>query len=152
VVRYDSNGHVAWSRTLKGFPDHVAVDADGNVVLTGPFNGTVDFGAGPLTSASYDDIFVAKLAREDGSTLWSKSIGGPPSKVVAGIAIDATGALVMTGRFSTSIDFGNGAIHGDGLDNVFVAKLTSTGGPIWSRTFASSGQAGGTSISVDAAG
>ena len=39
----------------------VAVDGSGNVVVTGYFNGTVDFGGGGLTSAGNDDIFVVKL-------------------------------------------------------------------------------------------
>ena len=41
----------------------IAVDVDGDVLVTGSFNGTVNFGGGPLTSAGSDDIFVLKLRR-----------------------------------------------------------------------------------------
>ncbi len=41
----------------------VAVDASGNVIITGLFEGTVDFGRGALTSAGNGDIFVAKFGR-----------------------------------------------------------------------------------------
>ncbi|MBI4704729.1 MAG: SBBP repeat-containing protein, partial [Deltaproteobacteria bacterium] len=40
----------------------VALDANGNALVTGYFSGTVDFGGAPLTSAGSTDIFVLKLA------------------------------------------------------------------------------------------
>jgi len=39
----------------------VVVDPNGNVLVTGPFRDTVDFGGGPLTSAGEWDIFLLKL-------------------------------------------------------------------------------------------
>ena len=39
----------------------VASDAAGNVLVTGFFEGTVDFGGGPLMSAGSSDVFVVKL-------------------------------------------------------------------------------------------
>lgn len=40
----------------------VAVDSSGNVLATGFFEGTVNFGGGNLTSAGSGDIFLLKLA------------------------------------------------------------------------------------------
>jgi hypothetical protein len=40
---------------------HVAADASGNVLVTGRFERTVDFGGGPLTSTGGDDVFLLKL-------------------------------------------------------------------------------------------
>ena len=40
----------------------VAVDSGGNVLVTGGFEGTVDFGGGGLTSAGDHDIFLAKYS------------------------------------------------------------------------------------------
>jgi hypothetical protein len=38
------------------------VDSSGNVLATGFFEGTVNFGGGNLTSAGSGDIFLLKLA------------------------------------------------------------------------------------------
>ena len=40
----------------------IAVDGSGDVVATGFFQGTVNFGGGDLTSSGNRDIFVAKLS------------------------------------------------------------------------------------------
>jgi hypothetical protein len=53
-----------WSQRFGGTGDDsgrvVAVDGTGNVLVTGTFTGTVNFGGGDLTSAGGYDIFVAK--------------------------------------------------------------------------------------------
>ena len=48
----------------------IAVDGEGDVLVTGFFEGTVDSGGGPLTSAGGSDIFFAKYDAA-GEHLWS---------------------------------------------------------------------------------
>jgi len=71
IAQYDANGVHQWSRrygdtegALGWDIDYgwdVAVDDSGNVIATGDFLGTVDFGGGPLVSAGDSpDIFLAK--------------------------------------------------------------------------------------------
>ncbi len=66
VAKLDLAGEHVWSKRFGDGASQtlgsVAVDRDGNVVLTGAFAGTLDLGAGPLTSVDALDIFVAKLA------------------------------------------------------------------------------------------
>ena len=66
VARYDTGGTHQWSERFGGtnndIPRCVAVDVLSNVVVTGQFTGTVDFGGGNLASAGSSDIFVAKLS------------------------------------------------------------------------------------------
>ena len=64
----------SWSM---GFGDYdrkevrgIAVDGWGNVIITGPSSGTVDFGGGPLTSEGFADCYIAKFS-SGGEHLWS---------------------------------------------------------------------------------
>ena len=53
----------------------VAVDASGNVLVTGFFSGTVDFGGGSLVSAGGREIFLAKYDG-NGAHVWSQRFRG----------------------------------------------------------------------------
>jgi len=73
VASFDPTGTHRWSKrfgsassehydgTTFGDSYGVALDGSGNVVVTGTFQETVDFGGGPLTSASCTDIFLLRL-------------------------------------------------------------------------------------------
>src|SRR5207248_3090451 len=69
----------------------VAADAAGNVYVTGTFGGTVNFdpGAGTfnLTSAGFDDVFVAKYTSA-GALVWAGDIGGAGTDRSWGLALD----------------------------------------------------------------
>ena len=60
-----ASGAQLWSRRFGGPANEsgkaVAIDGSGNVVTTGWFAATVDFGGGPLTSAGGSDVFVVDL-------------------------------------------------------------------------------------------
>jgi hypothetical protein len=119
----------------------IAVDGAGNAILAGSFNGTVDFGGGPLTAIGVNDAFVLKLD-PDGHHLWSKRFGNSygwepgspqPSATARGVAVDGDGNIVLTGVFNVSADFGGGPIAAD--SDIFVVKLDPAGGHLWSRGF-----------------
>ena len=121
-----STGKHLWS---KGFGDGshqaaeaVAVDASGNVIVTGNFEGTVDFGGGALTSTGSRDIFVAKFG-SDGAHLWSKSFGAGDDQITQAVTVDASGNVIVTGWFYGTVDFGGGALTSAGSFDIFVAKF-----------------------------
>jgi len=64
VAKYGADGSYQWSKRFGTTGNEVgyavAADGSGNVVVTGQFQGTVDFGGGALV-ASGADIFVAKF-------------------------------------------------------------------------------------------
>jgi hypothetical protein len=65
LVKFDPSGAHIWSRRFGGTDSDTAsaaaIDSTGDVVLTGSFMGTIDFGGGPLMSAGGSDIFLVKL-------------------------------------------------------------------------------------------
>lgn len=67
VAKYDASGAYLWSRSFGGSdngdsPEVLAVDGSGNVLVSGSFFGTVDFGGGLLSSSGGYDHFLLKLA------------------------------------------------------------------------------------------
>ncbi len=163
VAKFEpSNGTPAWAESFGAMPasdetavgSGIAVDAAGNVLVTGEFSASVDFGCGPLMSASAqgNDPFVAKLD-ESGACLWSKVL---PFTQASGtsIAVDAAKNVVVTGYFTgpDSIGFGSSTIMGAAARNLFVAKLGSDGSYTWGKGFGASGRTQASGVAVDAEG
>jgi hypothetical protein len=94
----------------------------GNVLVAGRFEGTIDFGGGPLASLGVGDVFVAKLDT-DGGHLWSKRFGNASDEAAAGVATDSAGNVLVAGHFDGAIDFGGGPLNNAGGGDVFVVKL-----------------------------
>src|SRR2546427_685225 len=138
VAKYSAAGVPVWSRAFGGgFNDvgnGVAVDAGGNVVIIGTAVGTVNFGGGPITANGYT-IVVAKFSPAGGH-LWSRGIGDSFSNSGNAVAVDPSGNIAVTGAFSGPVNFGGGTLTSAGVD-IFLAKLSPTGGHIWSRHFGS---------------
>jgi hypothetical protein len=123
-----------WAQSAGGtnydWANGVAVDNDGNAIITGYFKGTATFGVTNLTSAGSLDIFVAKLDK-DGAWQWAVSAGGSSYDWGEGVAVDSSGNVYLTGLFCGSAWFGNILLISEGSDDVFVAKLNSNGEWQW---------------------
>ena len=157
VAKYTASGAYFWARHFGGtglvVGQSVAVDANGDVAVTGYFTGTVDFGGGPLTSAGSYDIFVMKLSGADGSPLWAKRFGSPNDDIGYGVAVDGGGNVLVTGYFRDAADFGGGPLTSTyGGITLFVAKFSAGGAHLWSKSFWNTGVAIGYGIAADGAG
>ena len=127
LARLDSSGFPVWAQQFGDSADQhltsVAVDTSGNVTVTGQFQGTIDFGDGPHTSAGGNDIFVAKLD-PSGLPLWSKTFGDSSfAQSGRSISADPSGGVVIAGVFAGAVDFGGGSLVCKGTSNAFVTKL-----------------------------
>jgi len=114
-----------WSQRFGGTQDDqglaVAADASDNVIVTGVFSGSADFGGDHLVSAGFSDIFVSKYDAS-GVHQWSQRFGDKISDLGEAIAADASGNVIVTGRFWNTVDFGGGDLTSAGDFDVFVAK------------------------------
>ena len=65
VAKYDQNGAYIWADKFgsSGYEagNYLAVDSVDNVLVTGYFEQTVNFGGTPLTSTGSQDMFLLKL-------------------------------------------------------------------------------------------
>ena len=156
VAAYSSSGTYQWAKRFgNSFPNYaysVAVDGNSNVFVTGAFQGTVDFGKGPLTSTGGYDIFVAKFS-SSGATSWTKRLGSSIDDYGYGIAVDGTGDVLCTGFFQGTVDFGSGIpLTSSGMDT-FVAKFSGNDGSYrWAGNFLSNSSDVGYSIATDSSG
>jgi hypothetical protein len=138
VVKNQEDGTPLWSKRFGGayddFGEGIAVDASGNVFITGKFQGSADIGSG-LTSAGGYDIFIAKLRGSDGTVLWTRRIGSTGSDEGAALALDSHGNVVVTGQFFGTVDFGPGPVtNASSYVQAFVAKYDGANGAhLWSK-------------------
>jgi Beta-propeller repeat len=142
LVEYDAAGTYLWSEHF-GIPgdnesltlDDLAVNAAGQVIAVGAFEGgPLDFGSGaPFTSVGQRDAFVLKLD-PSGTPIWSKQFGAPGADVEAlGIAVDASGNLLVTGPFTSPVDFGCGLLPCSSSGDSFLVQFDATGGCNWNE-------------------
>lgn len=130
VALLDEDGACQWT---KGFGDPatsnqvrgVAVDAAGNVLVTGSFLGALDLGGGQLLSSDNlaQDVFVAKLDPAGGH-VWSRSYGFDEVQEPTQIAVNKAGQVLIGGEFNGSVGFGGDPLIATGNPDIFVAALT----------------------------
>lgn len=144
VAAYDNDGGYRWSNSYgSGSDDYgnaIAVDASGNVFVTGDFEGIVNFdGGGDLISSGDWDIFVASYD-VDGIYRWAQRFGsggalGESGDSGFGIAVDSIGNVFVTGAFTGAVDFGGGFFDSDFEMDIFAASFDTDGVHRWSRSY-----------------
>jgi len=140
IAHYDSVGDYLWAKTVpEARPLSMAIDSEGNTVVTGRFHGwQADFGGGALPWGGFNDIFILKLDAQ-GKHVWSESFpgeGGSRNDYGEGIHIDSDDNIYVCGYYrSDEIDFGGG-VHSLSIDygaGLFVARFNPSGDFVWSR-------------------
>jgi hypothetical protein len=166
VAAFEPDGTHAWSRSfgstgrLKGSPQGrydsaraVATTRSDEVLVTGEFTHTIDFGGGPLTAPSHD-IFVLKLTREGGH-VFSRAAGADDSNWGYAIAAHPDGKVSVAGLFSRTVAFGGTTLTAKresagylGSD-AFMAGLDESGEWQWARAFGGAHIDSATGAAVD---
>ena len=157
VIKITPSGGLIWSTRMGGsdrdFGNGIAVDSLGNALVTGETASAGWAGGGYDTSHNGNkDAFVAKLT-PSGGLIWSTYMGGGGTDFGNGIAVDSFGNALVTGFTSSSGWAGGGydTSYNGGTD-AFVAKLTPSGGHVWSTYMGRSSSDGGNGIAVDSFG
>lgn len=146
LARYRNDGSVEWARGLSGTSSvqlalaGLAADG-GGVHVAGSFSGTVDFDAGTgVTTRSSLGPTDGFLVHYDaaGSFGWVVAVGGTGATQPRGVAVGASGDVVVTGAFSGTARFDPGlgattrtAIGLAGATDAFTAQYSSTGAFRW---------------------
>lgn len=152
VTKLTADGILAWAQSFGGLgndrANSLAVDALGNVAITGDIQGRAGFGPVLLSggAAPANTAFVASLNAATGTPLWAVALPGFASSVGNGVAVNqTTGEIYGTGTAYASLTPGSAG-------TAYVWKLTGNGGWYPPATIPSSGDSAGRGIAVDAAG
>jgi len=156
VAKFNANGNHRWSRRFGDASSQklrgVAFDHRGNVLITGGFMGTIDFGGGPLTSAGSYDIYLA-MFDSDGSYCFGQRFGDAGTQEAFGVASGGfKHCIVITGTFWGSVDFQGDLITSNGGSDVFMAEFDMDGSIETAHGYGGAGSDGGQSCAIDTSG
>jgi len=130
----------------------VAFDAQGDVIVTGSFHGTMDWGGAPLISAGGSDIFLAKLDPA-GKHLWSKRFGDASDQSGAAVAVSSAGQIWVTGGVTGNVDFGGGTLaSADPLGDAFLASFGPGGAYVSALRYGGASAQRGTALTIGPSG
>ncbi len=144
IVKLSGQGPLApvlWAVPITGNDDEivdaVAVDGDGDVVVSGRSNGAVDFGplCGVKSVTSARSIFLAKFDKDDGHCLWARLFDGDTRLYnqytrgyrTAMVVDTSTDDIFVTGG-AVSPNFGQGPLIGFGDKDVYVLRASGADG------------------------
>ncbi len=165
IVKYSSTGSLTWARQFSSTgsistgqaSDAIEIDQNENVYVSGLFTGTADLnpGAGVFTATSsgINKSFLAKLTSA-GDLTWA--IVQTAKMLPKGLAVDGTGSVFLAGNFSGAADANPGRgywpLISSGVSDIYLTKLDSAGGFVWSRRFGGTGDELIGGVAVDGQG
>lgn len=147
ISKLDINGNFVWAKKIGGVWEDsghsLKIDQSGNIYISGEYQDVVDFDPGPgtftMSSVSTgfpnaNDIFILKMDN-NGTFIYSKSIGSAGEDIGYSIVIDSFGNTYTSGTFMNTPDFDPGpgtyTISAVGLKNGYVVKLDASGNFDW---------------------
>lgn len=155
-----SGGGVLWSFAAGGSyndtVNSIAVDALGNVGITGKYAHDITIGGTTLYTGSFNQgLYFVAVFNPDGTVKWAR--GSDPQDSFSGaygfgVAFDADGYVYTTGSFSGTVDLGNGPQASGPMGAAFLCKYTPGGSGQWCLTFAGDGAVTGRTVAIDGSG
>lgn len=155
IAKYNSSGVVQWVKSAGGVNGEaatsIAVDASGNVYVTGSHGGDATFESTTISTYGGTDIFVVKY-NTSGDFQWVKAAGGEQNDVSQSITVDNSGAIYLTGSYIDYAHFGATIINAEGESDIFIAKMDNAGTFQWIQTAGGENKDQGKGIVADNTG
>lgn len=121
-----TNWIVEWVRKGGGSFDDVGkgiyFDSDGNIYVTGSYQGNAIFSNITLKAGTDQNIFVLKYDGL-GSLLWAERAGGPLDDDSFGIAIDTNKNIYVTGYFQGNATWGTTNSISSGGKDFYISRI-----------------------------
>ena len=160
IYKMTPGGSLLWAKQIGGSQTDnaydIALDANGDIVLTGSFHFIVDFDPGPnvanISAYGQEDVFVVKLD-SDGNYIWSKRAGGVGRDEPQSIALAESNNIYITGYFAETADFDPGPntnnLVSQGEEDIFIFSLDEQGELSWAKSIGGTDFDAGRSIAVN---
>lgn len=148
LAKYSPNGKLIWAFSLSSQYNDYINDIDysvqGKIVIAGFYEDSLDFDPGPgiapllVGVSGYGDGFFASYDTS-GNFNWVKRLGSATvTENLKFLETDTTGAIIIGGTFTSTLDFDPSPSAGYTLDpeialRYFLAKYNSTGNFVWAR-------------------
>lgn len=140
VMKMNATGGLVWYKTFseddsEQWGNNIDLDSDGNIIVGGTFEGTIDFDPGTGTqihTAVNRDVFTVKLDA-DGNFLWGKTL--PGSSSAFGFSTVNGTDVYMFGAFFATLDADPGPgvfnVTSEGATDAHIVKLNRDGDFQW---------------------
>jgi len=139
LVKLDAAGDFEWGQTMNSTLGadgiSLALDASGNVYTGGTYFDSLELTTSTdtllLETSDYErDVFVAQWSAS-GTPQWVRSIGGNNRDELAGLQVDGSGYIYLTGWFRDDIDLdpGTGSTNAQAAGNadLYIVQLDDSG-------------------------
>lgn len=150
IAKYNSSGQsignpIQFGTVADDESAGVAVDSAGNIYLSGTTSGQLG-NNGQLGNINFGgkDTFLAKF-NSNNQFQWAKQLGTSADDVAAGVAVDGTGNVLVTGTTGGLLPNNTTA----GGEDAFVAKYNSSGQQQWIEQLGTSSNDSATDVDVN---
>jgi uncharacterized protein (AIM24 family) len=131
VAKMNKNGDIIWAHQPKtnygrGRANALALDAFGNVYLTGAYFYDIAFGNTvleiPFAYKVLENVFVASYSQA-GEPRWAYQLGGELNDEGLDIWTTAEGICYVAGKYESSVQIGTTQMTSNGGSDMFVGKI-----------------------------
>lgn len=170
IQKFRPDGGLAWTKIIANNPtswaseSNLAVDAAGNLFVTGNFRGSVDFDPSNkqklvVGSGTAGSGFVVKWDT-NGSFKWvspflaSPNTASGSSAIPDQIALDGAGSVIVGGYYRGLVDFDPSSRVSNlpSIGGAFISKLDASGGLLWVKALESADNSFLNGFDIDASG
>ncbi len=139
IAKLTPNGDFTWANQMSSasddFANSLAVGSQGQVYVTGAFNGAINIGGTILPNGGAQSCYVAAFS-SSGALAWAERFGGSQTVNGQSLALGVNGELYLGGSFSGAVVFSSQLIvTSNGSYDAFLARLGSDGTPVWAKCF-----------------
>lgn len=150
-AKYSPSGNLIWAKHIGSAGDdeghYIDISPNGNITLTGVFQGTVDFDPSSAVAnlvAPGDMLFLAQYDN-NGNYLWANKLISAGQSRCQGLNSDNVGNIFISGWFANSADFDPSpsvallTSASVSIFDVFIAKYDGAGNYLWAKNVGGTG-------------